>query len=429
MKKLLYALFCTGFVCIILSTSTAVGIPGNLYVSGRYLRTPCGDTIIIRGMNKMIIYTGDTALRRQTYAEIRKTGANCTRIVWLASPTDQIDATPAGLDRAIQGCIDNDMIPMPELHDATGDWTQLQNLVNYWISPDVLSVIKKHEKYLIINIGNEVGSDQITNDQFTSGYSSVVLQMRNAGIHVPLVIDAATWGKNLDQLVATGQAIIANDPDHNLIFSVHMYWAISDGADSTYITDELLSSVNANIPLIVGEFSYKFAVDSTCDYTTNYQIILKDCQQYGIGWLPWEWGPGNGYFYSNCSIMDMTTDSYFSTLQSGWAMDVAETNNYSIANTSKTPNYIKWKGNCDSIQTSVADNTSDNISNDIYPNPVSDILYLPQSADMNQPVQIYTVEGIKIFGSYNKSSLDLSGLSAGMYFLKNGTKFYKFVKL
>ncbi len=59
----------------------------SLYVDGRYLYTPCGEKVIIRGINKMIIWTGDTTVRRESYREIRKTGANCVRIVWLANPT------------------------------------------------------------------------------------------------------------------------------------------------------------------------------------------------------------------------------------------------------------------------------------------------------------------------------------------------------
>ena len=59
----------------------------SLYVNGRYLYTPCDEKVIIRGINKMIIWTGDTTVRRESYSEIRKTGANCVRIVWLANPT------------------------------------------------------------------------------------------------------------------------------------------------------------------------------------------------------------------------------------------------------------------------------------------------------------------------------------------------------
>ena len=153
-----------------------------------------------------------------------------------------------------------------------------KSLADYWTSKDVLDVIKKHEKYLIINIGNEVGDDQVTNDQFRTGYENVVMQMRNAGIHTPFVIDAAEWGKNLDMLVATGQNIINSDPDHNIIFSVHMYWAISEGADAAFITNKLMESVNAGLPLIVGEFTAIFTRSIICDLDCDYNTIITSLQ-------------------------------------------------------------------------------------------------------------------------------------------------------
>jgi mannan endo-1,4-beta-mannosidase len=429
MKNKLFAFFCLVFVYIIHSLSVSSTTPDNLYVQGRFLYTPCGDTITLRGANKMIIYTGDTALRRQSFAEIRKTGANCTRIVWLANPTDQEDASPAGLDRNIRYCINNNMIPMVELHDATGDWSGLQNLVDYWTSSDVVKIIQKHEKYLIINIGNEVGNEQVTNDQFKTGYKSAVSQMRNAGIHVPLVIDAAEWGKNLDMLVSTGQDIIDNDPDHNLIFSVHMYWAVSEGADSTFITNKLKSAVDANLPLIVGEFTYEFTVDLKCNLICDYQTIIKDCQDYGIGWLAWEWGPGNDYFDKSCAVMDMTSDSYFDNLKSGWASVVAESSPYSISKTSVTPKYIQLKGICDTVQSAVNESTSDLISSEIYPNPISDILNIPPTAALSASIQIFSIEGVKVLESAYNEKVDISSFSPGIYFLKSGVKLYKFVKM
>lgn len=319
----------------------------TLYTSGRYLYTPCEDLVTLRGVNKMIVWTGDLKLRKDSYAEIKKTGANCVRIVWLAQPSvNEIDAGPDGLDRTIQDCIDNRLIPMVELHDATGDWSKLQSVVDYWVSETVLPVIKKHENYLIINIANECGDDQVTNEQFKSGYEQAVNSIRKAGIKCPLVIDATDWGHNLAQLRETGPYLINADPEHNLIFSVHTYWAVSDGANEKFITDEFLAAVNIELPFIVGEFTYKFNKDQKCEYETDYKAIIKLCAENQIGFLPWEWGPGNEYFNQSCDIMNMTADSYFSTLRDGWAKEVAVTSPYSIMNTSSTPDYIKNKGKC-----------------------------------------------------------------------------------
>jgi len=87
----------------------------------------------------------------------------------------------------------------------------------------VLEVLKKHQEYLIINIGNEVGA-QVSESEFKTGYEAAVKRMREAGIHVPLMIDGSDWGKNIDILQATGPYLINADPDKNLLFSVHMWW-------------------------------------------------------------------------------------------------------------------------------------------------------------------------------------------------------------
>ena len=72
------------------------------------------------------------------------------------------------------------MIPIIELHDATGEWQKLPVLVDYWTSPEVVEVLKKHEEYLIINIGNEVGA-QVSESDFKTGYETAIKRMREAG--------------------------------------------------------------------------------------------------------------------------------------------------------------------------------------------------------------------------------------------------------
>src|SRR5207344_1111158 len=115
--------------------------------------------------------------------------------------------------------------------------------------------------------------------------------IRNAGIVAPLVIDAPDWGKNLAVLDASAAALIAADPRHNLIFSVHLYWAKSCGFDANTIHTRLQNSVALKYPLIVGEFS-KFGA-SACPFDPaasicsaaaeiDYQTILAECHTQEI---------------------------------------------------------------------------------------------------------------------------------------------------
>lgn len=308
--------------------------PG-FYVKDRFLYDPCHNKVTLRGINKMNIWTDRTG---SSFPEIAQTGANCVRIVWKALEDNGQPTKAADLDALITKCVAQQMIPMVEVHDATGDWSMLGKMVSFWKRADIVALIQKHQKYLLVNIANECGDDQVTDAQFTQGYGNAVQQLRQAGIHTPLVIDGTDYGKNLEQLVRVGAGVIQADPDKNLLFSVHTYWAIADGATPQFIRDQFQSAVNAGLPFIVGEFAGYGAyagADSPCSSKgqIDYKTILSETQRLDIGWLVWEWGPGNvGGGDPLCVVMDMTTNSTFSTLK-GWGKEVAVTNAASIQKT------------------------------------------------------------------------------------------------
>jgi Carbohydrate binding domain/Cellulase (glycosyl hydrolase family 5)/Divergent InlB B-repeat domain len=308
----------------------AAELPG-FRVAGRFLYDKCGEKVILRGINKMTVWTD---LNGASFPEIAKTGANTVRIVWIT--TGDIEK----FDSAISKCRQNKMIPMVELHDATGEWSKLSTCVNWWIKPEVVSVIQKHEEYLLINIANECGQT-VTDADFKAGYTDAVTKMRAAGIHVPLIIDAAKYGQDINILQATGPDLITADPDHNILLSVHMWWPVEWGYSDQVITDEINQSVKMNLPLIVGEFAHSGV---GCETKINYKHIISECQNNEIGWLAWEWGPGN----SDCTEMDMTTDSKFETLRN-WGLEVAVTDPNSIKNTSVIPKFMQT-GICEGSQ-------------------------------------------------------------------------------
>ncbi len=314
----------------------------TFYTQGRHLHDRLDNHVILRGVNKMSVFDGVDPTGTISFPEIRKTGANSVRIVWKISnagaPTDLNI-----LDALIINAKQNHLIPLIELHDATGDWNGLQGLVDYWIQPAVVNIIQKHQEYLLVNIGNEVGDDQVANAQFITGYTTAIQSLRTAGIHTPLVIDAADWGKNLALLDATAPILLSADPDQNLLFSVHLYWSISDDADANFIRANLQNSVDLGYPLIVGEFSqfggFAGQGQSMCSPNgeIDYKTIIEECDRHEIGWYTWEWGPGNDFNDPLCAVMDMTPDRLFANLKPGWAEEVAISSPYSIKNTSVTP--------------------------------------------------------------------------------------------
>jgi mannan endo-1,4-beta-mannosidase len=324
----------------------------GFFVLSRDLYDRHGTRVILRGVNKMSVFEQPDDSRGQvSFPQIKKTRANTVRIVWAimkGDPPDLVATSTATLDALIKNAKANHLIPMIELHDATGDWSRLNELVSYWTQPAVVSIIKKHQAYLLVNIGNEVGDDTVSQADYVAGYTDAVQRMRAVGIHTPLVIDAPDWGKDLAVLNNTAPTLLAADPDSNLMFSVHLYWPISDGADADFIQSKLQAAVGLGYPLIVGEFSRyggfagkdaKGKPRSICSKfgEIDYQTILKVCDENRIGWYAWEWGPGNDFKDPLCTVMDMTPDRLFTHLKPGWAHEVATTSAFGIRQTSVTP--------------------------------------------------------------------------------------------
>jgi mannan endo-1,4-beta-mannosidase len=148
--------------------------------------------------------------------------------------------------------------------------------------------------------------------------------MRTAGIHTPIVIDSSKCGQDDVMITQVGQDLIKADPDHNLIFSLHIYWTDQNAAR---IAKAIVDPITLNIPMIIGEFA---SVSVDCSTPILWKEILKQSQINQIGYLPWSWDHQNA-----CATHSMTKDANqsFSTLW-GWALELAVTDPNSIKNTS-----------------------------------------------------------------------------------------------
>jgi mannan endo-1,4-beta-mannosidase len=303
-----------------------VDLPG-FFVEGRHIYDRCGEEVILRGINRMTIVldfdhdeAGKPVFNPFSLEEIAKTGANSVRIMWMMWRDARL------VEDAVVKAIELEMIPILEMHDATGNWSRLEEIVDYWLD-ELLDIVKTYEQNLIVNIANEAGNHQVTDSQFIEGYTDAIERMRSAGIRTPLMIDAAGWGRNVEQLLRTAPRLIQNDPDRNLIFSWHP-WDTGEN-EALRVTNAMEKSVAEEIPFVIGEFSH---TSVGCVGEVPYHHIMAEAQRLGIGWLAWSWGPGNG----DCETMDMTTDASFESLF-GWGLETAVTDVNSIMNTSLRP--------------------------------------------------------------------------------------------
>jgi mannan endo-1,4-beta-mannosidase len=390
-------------------------------VSGRYLYDNCGEMVILRGISNPNIWFEKTGTPR--FEEIEKTGANVVRIVW------QTNGTPSDLDKAISNCIGFHMIPMIELHDATGDWSKLQQCINYWLRDDVVEVILKHESYLLINIANEAGDANVSGATFRNDYINAVTSMRNAGIRVPLIIDATDWGKNINILQSQGPAIFDADPEHNVMFSVHMWWPKMYGYTEQSIINEIQESVKMNLPFIVGEFSQMHGECNDNFISDNnsiaYKTVIRECQKNQVGYIAWSW-------FGNCNpLWDMSASGTFESLYD-WGLEVAVNDENSIKNTSVRP-YSIVNGKCNP-QSSADNAVEDSKTNflKVNHNNSSNEFSIIYSLDKEQKVElsIFDNQGRKvdtIINSLQKKGFhslvyDAFELKAGIYFCRLSTR-------
>lgn len=323
-------------LALFLTFSTVITAQKLYQVKGRYLTDPCGDTVVLRGVNKMTIWRWDFPDGLGSFKEIAKTGANCVRIVWDYSGTaDQ-------LNTALTACENEKMIPVIELHDDdpadfTNEPANLPLYTSYWTKPAIVAVLKAHQSHILLNIVNELGTDQTTLTAFVNAYKTGITALRNADLHMPLIIDGSTWGQDIDMLENAGPVLTPYDPDHNIIYSVHLYWQHPWATDND-VTNALQASVTNNLPLIVGEFC-RYQADGDSTNPVSYTNIMEQCQKLNIGYIAWEWGPGNLNGNTPVPWVGFTEDGLFSSLH-WWGYEVAINNINGIQKTSKKSHYL-----------------------------------------------------------------------------------------
>jgi len=337
--------FRNSYFILIFSLLSVLGYAQHtLKVSGRFLTTPCGDTILLRGVNKMNIWNDKTGA--SSMKEISQSNANAVRIVWAGTGKGKSGGekgTPEQLDQVMTNCINEGMIPIPECHDATGtSWNVLPEIISYWTNPKIVEVLKKHQTYSILNIANEAGVE-VLDSVWLNTYLDAITKIRKTGLKMPLMIDGDHWGQSTDKLFRFGTTLLAHDPEHNLLFSFHPWWPSSRFGSVQNVIEKIQTEVNTsirlNLPFVIGEFSY-FAPG--CDIEIPHKEIMEICHWNKIGWMAWSWGPGN----SDCREMDMTRNGTFETFKhESWAGDVLN-GYYGLKRTAVKSNYILHKGEC-----------------------------------------------------------------------------------
>lgn len=160
----------------------------------------------------------------------------------------------------------------------------LTHAVDEWVAQ--VAEWKTIEKWAIINIANEWGPSDSTT--WRDSYITAVTRMRTAGYRHTLMIDSGGCGQDPNDLIKYGQAVLDADPEHNIVFSIHIYGNTQAGQAATRL-DALAAT---GLPLVIGEFGPGRDIGpSPTDLTPGELIGAADARD--IGWLAWAWDDNN----------------------------------------------------------------------------------------------------------------------------------------
>lgn len=328
--------------CILATTPT-------MQVNGRFLYDANGQKIVLVGANLPILDDWDFPTSDK-FLEYEKTGANVVRISWYmdyGQPTRPAYSL-TDLDNFLTKCKTNKIIPVIDIHDYTcgSDISVLNSqIIPWWISAPVLAIINKHKKYLIINLANELGvyrwagggNEATALLNFKNAYKTAITTIRNAGIDVPIMIDAPDCGTTISAFNLIGTELVAHDPKNNLLLSAHAYWADYDGRP------EISPAIANNLPIVFGEVAnkqdeYINGATSYCYYdidgtTANhvaatgftYQNLMNTCQTNEIGTMVYAWNK------DNCSSRQMSSTGNYINLTT-FGNDIVNNATYGIKN-------------------------------------------------------------------------------------------------
>lgn len=314
MKKAILSL--AGALCII--GQTAFGAVG-FTVSGSSLRDANGNNFIPVGVNNPHIWFDTDAFN--ALPDLASKRVNCIRLVWDRS------GSPTRLEQIIARCEALKIVPMVELHNGTGSNNPSDLNANAQYYASNAGIFTRHARSVLINIGNEWGDFFLTDTQWRDAYRTAITTIRNAGIVTTLVCDGPSWGQRATGALTFGQELLNFDPQHNLLFSIHMYGSWNNSAD---INNAMASFKAKNLPMVVGEYGWNFNNgNNNLGCRVDHRALMNFATQYGYGTIAWSLKGNN----ADNAWLDLTTN--WVTQTSPWGVDVFNYTN-GIMNRAKT---------------------------------------------------------------------------------------------
>lgn len=369
LKSMKMKIFLLPILGIFMFFESIAQISDHIHTDGKYIIGPCGDTLRIKGVN-YAPYNWGYDINDQRISEIAQTGANAVRLPWYwSNPGANVYYNYVALDSIISKCIQHDLIPILELHDFTceNNPSDLISGSGWWTNNSVFPILAKYRHSIIVNIANEALYVNWTGDQtaalitYRNTYETIINNLRNVtGFNFPILIDAPDCGQNSDVFITSNTAtqLINTDPEHNLIFSAHAYWYAYANNDSTQMAAKINAVMSEDIPFILGEIANLQDDQTMCQYTLNYQPLLRYCEANEVSWIAWSWD------HDGCAQRQMSTNGTYSSLTT-YGNDLINNPDYGLNSQPAAKSKYLVEGGCSTA--SVVENTS--IRLEVYPNP------------------------------------------------------------
>lgn len=316
---------------VLILASCSLSEPGTMYVKDGEVYTAAGEKFVMRGFNEMFVWSDDRTGEKYL-TEMAKSGANSVRLVW-----DQKANDMTGLSTLIEHSIEHKMVAIPECHSATGKWGEaLQKCVNFWNHPELIATIQDNKKWTIVNIANEAGDHSITDEQFLQVYKDALTSLREWGYTVPIMIDAAGWGQNVDQLLRVAPVLQKHDPLRNVIFSTHSYWSPEESIENYLKVAN--AAENQGVAMIIGEGPSVTRVGQCDDpKPLPYEEGMRILEEHDAGWLNWSWGGMKNGDCDDYLYFDITKNGQFGHWWHTPGADIVALSPYSVMQTSERP--------------------------------------------------------------------------------------------
>lgn len=397
--------------------------PTTMYVQGATLYDKCGNEITLHGVNYPVLDDWAFPASVEVSSEIAQSGANAVRIQWY------IDYGQPGrpayalkdLDTVISRIARLDMIPIVELHDYTCQTGMSElgaEIVPWFTQNEVLNLIDKHKAYLIINLANEygyvnwAGNVNAAQTQFQTAYANAVIALRNAGINVPIMIDAPDCGTSSNRLVDVAAGIHSADPLGNVLFSVHAYWYGYAQNDSLTMRNYIQQMAGSGYCFLLGEVANYQDDGSYCTYSLDYTAILHSATDSKIGWLVWAW------YKDGCAARQVTSTGNFTNL-TAYGNDVIHNSTYGLMHIAERSPYLLY----DNCTMGIAAYMDTPIR--VFPNPASNYIKIENEHAGYARYALLDLSGRNVLSMVSSNAVcqfDVSELAAGYYTLLRNEK-------